>query len=239
MWRGSATTSITEVLHSGQRLWLNPVAVTTAWEGAVKLGRVVGGGHEVGATYPPTVQYSTAPAPSLPANAGLLSRAAKPNSPLLPFHPTPSLSDSPPAFSSIVTLRLGQSPPHRRQISVFCGPLKFHRRPSTHLPRGTPVYFTARDSFLSCHPFSAMAISIEELDQLVRSFYEGRGDQVYYLLLAMRIIIMADSSFSPPAKSCPGCLEPGMFLSLYRPHSLAKGPGLTDHDSSRKIPMHG
>lgn len=58
-----------------------------------------------------------------------------------------------------------------------------------------------------------MAISIEELDQLVRSFYEGRGDQVFHLLLALKFTIMADLPFLRLAKSCPGCLEPGELLS--------------------------
>jgi hypothetical protein len=33
---------------------------------------------------------------------------------------------------------------------------------------------------LPCRPAVAMAISIEELDVLVRSFYEGRGEQVRF-----------------------------------------------------------
>lgn len=63
---------------------------------------------------------------------------------------------------------------------------------------------------LSCRPAVAMAISIEELDVLVRSFYEGRGEQVGLSMVFTRLPCASLlTMLSSTAKSRPGRSEPG------------------------------
>lgn len=71
----------------------------------------------------------------------------------------------------------------------------------------------------------AMAISIEELDALVRAFYEGRGEQVGLTPIPISTwpssLAIADRGVIPIAKGCPGRSEPG---ELALRHSHPAGP---------------
>lgn len=57
---------------------------------------------------------------------------------------------------------------------------------------------------LPCRQAVAMAISIEELDVLVRSFYEGRGEQVGFFSVSARLLwsnsltMLSSNSKKPP-----------------------------------------